>query len=170
MTENARSQTAPTVVSNLLLRPEQRAVITVVFANEFIDALQVRTKNEGSRQCVWFLENVRIFNCQFILKGIAIGPPKVLNHVQRLGVPEALQLGFIVEADGIDDERFSLPMSYRVTQPAGIRIDSVRAAIRRDDTEGSRIFVKNCHVVQALEDLELIGHAPRLRWHERHAV
>src|SRR5262249_15194301 len=143
-----------------LLRSEQWTVIAVVFADEFLDALQVRTESKGSRQCVWLLEHVRIFDGHFILQGVEACPAKAFDHVQRLGVPEALQLGLIVETDGIDDERFSFPMSDRVTKPAWVRIDGVRTAVGRDDSEGSGILVKNRDVIRALEDLELIRHAP----------
>src|SRR5262245_35376648 len=61
-------------------------------------------------------------------------------------------------------------MTDGITQPARIRIDRMRAPIRRYDAEGSRILVENCDVVRALKNLELIRHAPRLRWNQGHAI
>src|SRR5262249_34958563 len=90
--------------------------------------------------------------------------------MQRLGVPEALQLSLIVETNGVDNQRFSFPMSDRVAKPAWIRIDGMRATVGRDDAERSGIFMEDRDVIHTLKDLELIRYSPRLRRYKRHAV
>src|SRR5437868_3895423 len=61
-------------------------------------------------------------------------------------------------------------MANRVTKPTGIGIYRMRTSVGRYDAEGSRILMKERNVVRALKNLELVRHAPRLGWHQRHAV
>ena len=65
---------------------------------------------------------------------------------------------------GTDSYLFiDLDAGLEIARDAGIRIDLVRLAIRGNNAKRSGILVENRDVVRALQDLELIRYAPRLR-------
>src|SRR2546430_11632167 len=149
---------------------EERTVVPIVLADEFVDPLQIGPQAERARDRIRLFKYIRIVNREFVTQRVERAPGEFLHHVQALGVPEALQFGLVVEADGIDDERVAFPMSNRVAKPARIGIDWMRTSVCRDDAERARVFMKDGDVAQSLQHLKLIRHAPRLRRHQRQAV
>src|SRR6266850_2602924 len=152
------------------LLPEQRAIVAIILADEFVDPLQFRTERKGPSNRPRLFKNIWIFDCCFVLQSVEIGSAKPFDHMQAFGMTKALEFRLLVEADRVHDQRVSLPVAHRVAQPAWIRVDRVRAPVRRYDAKRSRVFVKYRHVTRVLQNLKLIRHTPGLRWYQRHAV
>src|SRR5438067_7057923 len=111
---------------------EKLAVIGIVLADEFVHFRHVGAKREPSAHRPGLYKNVRIFQSRFVLEGIVIGAAEALDHVQSFGMPEAVDLGLVIEADGVHDQRVAFPMADRFAHPCGIRIRRVRPAICRN--------------------------------------
>src|SRR5690349_14185296 len=118
-------RTGISMVSGKLLY-EQLAVILVVFADEFVNFVQVRAKRERAGNGPGTDEYFRVLKRSFVLERIEIGPAEALDDVQLLAVLVATQLGSGIEADGVHDQRVAIPTPDRVAQPGGIGIDGMR--------------------------------------------
>src|SRR5687768_1699022 len=145
--------------SSLLYRSgtEERPVIAVVLADEFHNALHRRRgQPELPRLREWRDENIRIVDRDLVVEA-AVNATQALDGVQRVGVSVAGNLGLLVVADGIDDERVAVPPSDRVPEPRRIRVDLMRFAVERHNAERAGILVNDDEMVFVLNDLKFVG-------------
>src|SRR3989442_1735070 len=71
-----------------LFTTKQWAIITIVFADKFVDSLQVGTKRKGSSDRPGLGENVRIFDRRFVLDRIKVRTPELFDHVKTFRRPD----------------------------------------------------------------------------------
>src|SRR6188474_2508688 len=122
----------------LFLIAEQLLVIAVVLADELEDPLLRRLDEpETAIHLPGRGKNIRVLDRQLVLDSLGHSR-EALHHVQILTVPIAVDLGLVVETDGVDDQRVAVPAADRVAKPGGIGISLMRLAVERDDAERVR--------------------------------
>ena len=91
-----------------------------------------------------------------------VDAPEAFGHAQSVAKRVtliAVQPIPIIKAVGLDHQRVSLPLAYRISQPSWLRILGKRTAIDKDLAECIGSLVENRHESRHLEDLEgMVGH------------
>src|ERR1700730_12948550 len=101
---------------------EERLVVAVVLAHELVDLVVLLKERERPPDHPGAGKDVRIVDRRFVLERVEGGARETLDDVERLGVAIAVDLGLVVESDGIDNQRVALPASDGVAHPRRIRI------------------------------------------------
>src|SRR5262249_4239664 len=86
-----------------------------------------------------------------------INTSKSLGDMERFGCRmrhSSIEPCFIVEAGGFDDERVTVPLSCRITQPARIRVASDFPAIHENLAEEVHLLVEDHDESRRLNNLE----------------
>src|SRR5258706_14715281 len=98
---------------------------------------------------------------------VMVYAPHAFHNVQFLAVWMAVVIepGFIVESDGVNDERISLPLSDRIAHPCGRQILGMLPAVREDLADEVMVLKQHDHLARALQDFHWLASYQINAWH-----
>src|SRR5215472_10199573 len=102
----------------LLIFLKKLVVVHVGVADELIDPFLLGSIGEGSgRNDPGACPDVGVFDRYIILKVAIFETLELLDNVKILRVHESVHLGFVVESDGVYDQRIAVPMTDGTAHP-----------------------------------------------------
>src|SRR5207244_13377032 len=111
-------------------------------------SLCFRPRNFGGP---WLRPGGGIFDRECVRQYVVRGACETFDEMQLFaGSPE---IGAIGEIRGVDHQRVTLPMSYRVSSQHSDVLRNVRTAMGRDDARRVVRFVKQSHISRPLYNL-----------------
>ena len=87
--------------SKALFSSEQRAVVAIVLADKLADSFKVRAEGKRFGCCPGFHPDVRVFDRRLIFQDAKLGSGEPFDDMQRVRVPESLDLCFLIETPSV---------------------------------------------------------------------
>jgi hypothetical protein len=111
---------------------------------------------DGERDGPWFGVKLGILEGHGPFDIVFVDLLKALDQMQLIAVLMAggIEPSAIVQADRIDDQRVAIPVADGISEPGGVQIFGMAAAIGVDDSEGALILEEDSHHRRRLHDLE----------------
>jgi hypothetical protein len=117
-------------------------ILIVFVADVFVD-LFIGKENRDAFCRKWFLIRSGIVECDFYVHMTQIQPVESLNYVQHFRMGMTLwalagnnEPGFVIETYRIHNESIGLPMSNRMSSPAGFEVLRVSTAVEKNFAMG----------------------------------